>query len=70
MTMSAKRRKIGIFVYGGTYTEEFDSPHLHHSKANNGGHFKVFQKSLGQIWGKSEKEKTLIRGPLLSSFLF
>lgn len=42
MTMSAKRRKIGIFVYGGTYTEEFDSPHLHHLKVNNDGCFKAF----------------------------
>lgn len=57
MTMSVKCRKIGVFVYGGTYTEEFDSPRLHHSKANNDGRFGTFRKSSGQIWGKFENKK-------------
>lgn len=33
MPMSVKRRKIGTFVYGWTYTKGFNSPHFHHVNA-------------------------------------
>ena len=53
--MFSKSLKYGLSVFGKTYTKEFDSPHLHHTRPLNRKVLNGLYFSFGQIMVKSDK---------------